>query len=147
MSGFRAAYATAVEALLGFGECMAGMAATPHELAHHLAFLIMDLTDPEFHALTLERAHQVQRGLQELIIEAMETGELQMGDAGRLARLYQEALNGALLAWAIYREGGAKDWVRREMEAFLGPYLAGRAKRASRASAGKRKRSRRERSK
>ena len=43
-------------ALFAVADCMAGMAPTPGELANHLAFLHMDLTDPDFHRLAFAQA-------------------------------------------------------------------------------------------
>ena len=40
-------------AVHAIGAGMAAMARTPEEMSNHLAFLQMDLTDPEFHALAL----------------------------------------------------------------------------------------------
>jgi hypothetical protein len=103
---------------------MAGMATSPEELANHLAFLHIDLTDPEFHHFALEQARVFQRELERIIGEAVTAGELRPCATGRLARLVQEMLHGALIAWAIHREGTARDWLRREFEALLEPYIA-----------------------
>ena len=54
----------------------------------------------------------------------MKAGELSTCDTDGLARVVQEMLHGALVAWAIYREGSARDWVRRDLDYLLGPYLA-----------------------
>src|SRR4029079_13475235 len=56
LDAFRAKHTSARAALLAYADCMAGMATSPEELANHLGFLIMDLTDPEFHALSLAHA-------------------------------------------------------------------------------------------
>src|SRR5207247_1703558 len=46
------------------------------------------------------------------------------GAAARLGGLVGEGTHGALVAWAIHREGTAREWVRREMEMLLAPYVA-----------------------
>jgi hypothetical protein len=51
-------------------------------------------------------------------------------DAGRLARLVEAAAGGSLIAWAIHREGDARDFVRADVEALLAPYRATRKKTA-----------------
>ncbi len=132
----RRAHASPLAALLAFADCMAGMAPTPEELANHLAFLVMDLTDPDFHRHALAQAEAFQSELQEIVADAVAAGELAKCDATQLARLMQETLHGALVTWAIYREGTARDWVRREMEMLLAPYL----KRGRSASRGRRRR-------
>src|SRR6516162_927761 len=43
------AHASPLAALFAWADCMARMAPTPAELANHLAFLQIDLTDPDFH--------------------------------------------------------------------------------------------------
>ncbi len=119
----RRAHASPLAALLAFADCMAGMAPTPEELANHLAFLVMDLTDPDFHRHALAQAEAFQAELQEIVADAIRAGELVKCDAAPLARLMQETLHGALVTWAIYRRGPAQQWVRREMDALLAPYL------------------------
>jgi AcrR family transcriptional regulator len=122
LADLRAQHQSPRAALLAYAECMAGMAATPEELANHLGFLIMDLTDAEFHRLTLDQARAYQKELKAWCDEAVRAKEFKPCDTSRLARLFAEVLHGALLAWAIYRDGEARRWVRREMEAFLEPY-------------------------
>jgi AcrR family transcriptional regulator len=122
MAHLRSAHPSPLVALGAFADCMAGMAPTPDELANHLAFLNMDLTDPEFHRYALDQAHAFQTELKSLLDAAVKTGELKPVDTSRLARLFQETLHGALVTWAIYRDGSAREWVRREMDMLLEPY-------------------------
>src|SRR5262245_43242268 len=122
MAALRAAHPSPLAALRAYAECMAGMAPTPEELANHLAFLNMDLTDPEFHRLTLELSRGFQAELTALAEAGVAAGELVPCDTAGLARLLQEMVHGALVTWAIYREGTALDWIRRETEALLAPY-------------------------
>jgi AcrR family transcriptional regulator len=124
MAAFRA-YDSPLAALRAFAECMAGMAPSPEELANHLAFLVIDLTDPEFHCHALEQARAFQVELHALLDAAVAAGEVAPCDTARLARLLQETLHGALVTWAIYREGTAREWVRQELEMLLTPYLEG----------------------
>jgi AcrR family transcriptional regulator len=141
MAVLRAAHASPLAALRAFAECMAGMAPSPVELANHLAFLVMDLTDPEFHRYTLEQSRVFQTELTALADAAVAAGELKPCDTARLARLMQETLHGALVMWAIYREGTAREWMRKEMEMLLAPYMSSDRRRpASRARRGRRDR-------
>jgi AcrR family transcriptional regulator len=123
MAALRAAQPTPLAALRAFADCMAGMAASPEELANHLAFLTIDLTDAEFHRHALEQAQVFQKELHALLDAAVAAREITSCDTGRLARLVQEMLHGALVTWAIYRKGTARDWLRQELQMLLAPYM------------------------
>ena len=110
---------------------MTGMARSPEELANHLSFLVIDLTDPEFHYFALAHARSVSRRHEALLDDAVDAGELHACDTEGLARVVQEMLHGTLVAWAIYREGTAQEWVRRDLEFLLTPYIAPRARRGT----------------
>jgi AcrR family transcriptional regulator len=125
LAAIRAAHPSPLAALRATGDCMAGMANSPEELANHLAFLNIDLTDPEFHRYALKGARAFTAELQALLDAGVEAGELVSCDTVRLARLVQEVLHGSLVTWAIFREGTAREWVRNDLEALLGPYIAG----------------------
>jgi AcrR family transcriptional regulator len=84
--------------------------ASPETMANNLAFLQIDLSDPEFHQLAL--AHTT----------AVEAGELEATDTARLAQGVQTVYNGALITWAIYRKGRLDAWLRRELDTLLAPY-------------------------
>lgn len=93
---------------------------TPDRFANHLAFLCLDLTDPELYepALTVHQAHG--RAITALVDEAIATGELRNGiPAGPLTRSIQTAIAGAGLTWALDREGGLPDRVATEIAAVL----------------------------
>src|ERR1700756_1202339 len=63
----------AVEAV---ARCMTQMAKTPEALANHLAFLEIDLADPDFHRLALTHARQFQKEIRALLDQAVREGEL-----------------------------------------------------------------------
>src|SRR5262249_7285223 len=127
MAGIRAAHTSPLEALRVVADCLTGMAPSPQELANHLAFLCIDLTDADFHRYALEHARSFQAELKALLEAAVGAAELVACDTDGLARLVQEMLHGALVTWAIYREGTARDWLRRDLEIILAPYLAANA--------------------
>jgi hypothetical protein len=56
--------------------------------------------------------------------DAVSSRELRDCDTDGLARVVEETLHGALVKWAIYREGSALLWLRRDLEFLLTPYLA-----------------------
>jgi AcrR family transcriptional regulator len=127
-AALRAAHPSPLAALFAVADCMAGMAPTPEALANHLAFLHIDLTDPEFHQLALEQAHAGRGELRAILDAAVKAGELAPCDTARLARAVQVTLGGGLIAWAIEREGTAAEWLRDDLEMLLQPYrLSGKA--------------------
>jgi AcrR family transcriptional regulator len=121
-AAIRAAHPSPLGALFAVADCMAGMAPTPGELANHLAFLHIDLTDPDFHRLALDQARQARRELRSILDAAVKAGELARCDTDRLARMVQVTLGGGLIAWAIEREGTAARWLRDDLETLLSPY-------------------------
>ena len=121
-AAIRAAHPSPLAALFAVADCMAGMAPTPEELANHLAFLHIDLTDPDFHRLALEQARAARAEIRAFLDDAVKAGELTPCDTERLARAVGVTLGGGLLAWAIEREGTAADSLRYELETLLGPY-------------------------
>ena len=105
----------------GLVDMSAGVAA-PEAMANSLAFLQLDLSDPEFHALALAHAQAVRKEIRVALDAAVAAGELQPTDTARLAQAVQTTYNGALITWAIYRRGRLESWLRRELEALLGLY-------------------------
>jgi AcrR family transcriptional regulator len=143
-AAIRAAHPSPLAALFAVGDCMAGMAPTPEALANHLAFLHIDLTDPDFHQLALKQAHAARGEIRALLDAAVAAGELVPCDTERLARAVQGMMGGGLLAWAIVREGTAAEWLRDDLEMLLQPYRrspkAARSRRRAARLADKKKR-------
>jgi AcrR family transcriptional regulator len=108
-----------------FVECTA-FAPTPEAMANGLAYLQIDLTDPDFHAITLAQFRAIRRETQKLLDEAVAARELRDCNTAELARLLQDLSGGAMLSWAVYREGSVAAWVRRNLQVLLAPYLPGR---------------------
>jgi AcrR family transcriptional regulator len=123
MTAIRRAAPGPLAALFAVGDCFAEMAPSPDVLANHLAFLQMDLTDPEMHELALEQANHMTAELRKLLDEAVAAGELVPSlDTGRMAIAIQSLQGGSLLSWAILRDGAARTFLRRDLEMLLGPY-------------------------
>jgi AcrR family transcriptional regulator len=95
---------------------------TPEELANSLAFLQIDISDQDFHAHTLEMSKKHVAGYRALLKDAIAAGELEPHDTLRMARAINAIAGGSLIAWAIFREGTAERWVRRDVETLLAPY-------------------------
>ena len=121
-AAIRSAHPSPLAALFAVADCMAGMAPTPEALANHLAFLHIDLTDPDFHQLALVQAREARAELQAILEAAVTAGELKKCDTARLTRAVQVTFGGGLLAWAIEREGTAAQWLRYDLETLLSPY-------------------------
>jgi AcrR family transcriptional regulator len=108
-----------------FGE-MARLAETPESLANNLAFLQIDLTDPEFRRWTLVNSRATLAGFRALLEDAIQAGELEPCDTKGLARLIQAAAHGSMVSWGFHQEGRVGEWMRRDMEVLLAPYRAPR---------------------
>lgn len=118
----RAAHRSALAALKGAADCMAQMAKTPESLANHLAFLQIDLADPDFHRLSLEHARQFRGEIRKLLEEGVRSGELRKCPTAKLANTIQAVIGGSLLNWAIHREGRAADWVLADLDTVVSAY-------------------------
>ena len=114
-------------ALRSYAACMAGLASSPDAMARNLAYLQIDLTDPEFRANLLANAHETRRQLESMVRDAVAARELlDTTPARQLARTVETVVSGALMTWACYQDGTAERWLSREVEAVLQPYLPGR---------------------
>lgn len=124
----RAAHRSPLRALEGVARCMAQMVKTPEALANHLAFLEMDLAEPDFHRLALAHARQFTQEIRALLDEAVAGGELRKCPSQRLAIAVQGMISGSLLTWAILRAGKADAWILGDLETLLRPYRTARAR-------------------
>jgi len=111
-----------LETLVELYVACSDFASTPESLANGLAYLQNDLTDPEFRAITLAQFKALQSETRKLLDEAVEARELVSCDTAELARLIQQVNGGSMLHWAVFREGSLAAWLRRDLEALLGPY-------------------------
>jgi AcrR family transcriptional regulator len=105
---------------------MARNTQSPEEAANHLAFLQIDLSDPEFYRHMVVMARRTDAGYRALLDEAVAAGELRRCDTARLARAIGALAGGSLIGWAVSREGSAESWVRADVEMLLAPYRAER---------------------
>ncbi len=130
----RSKYESPLQALVELYADCSSFAPTPEAVANGLAYLQVDLTDPEFHAITLGQFRAIEEETRKLLDEAVEAHELLSCNTEELARLLQQLNGGAMLEWAVVREGALDRWVRRDVEALLRPY---RAKKAVRRAGGR----------
>ena len=131
-AGIRAAHPDPLDALLAAATDMTRHVGSPEEMANHLAFLQIDLSDPDFHRLALENNRRILRGYRALLDEAVAVGELAPCDTPRLARAVGALAGGSLIAWAILREGEVTRFVRQDLETLIAPYRVARGARAGR---------------
>ena len=95
----------------------------PAVLANHLAFLQLDLVDPELHAVAAEHSRLVRHHVTRARCRrALATGELGAVDPGARQDRCQTTYNGALVTWAVDGRGSLAAWLRREVEAVLAPH-------------------------
>jgi AcrR family transcriptional regulator len=117
----RAAHASPLAALKAAALESASHVSTPDELANSVAFLQMDLSDPEFRRPALANSKQILAGYEALIRDAIGARELVACDAARLARAIHAIVGGSLINWAIHRDGALTSSVRRDVDTLLDP--------------------------
>ena len=122
-----AAHRSPLAAVRAYAECMAGLAQSPAALARNLAYLQIDLADPDFREQLSVQARATRAGLRDLLEAAVAAGELKRGtDVATLARTVEVVVSGSLMTWAFYHEGPADRWIRDDVNAVLAPHLARR---------------------
>ncbi len=117
----RTASRSALDAIVGVGDCMAAMAHSPQAMSNSLAFLQMDLVDPEFHALALAHSQATCAEIVKLLDEAVAAREIARCDTCVLARTIQSLIGGSLVQWAIDRDTTARERVREDLDTLLRP--------------------------
>ncbi len=94
------------------------------ELANSVAFLQLDLSDPELGALAREGALTVRRRIHELLDEACADGSLKADtDTAALATHVETTYHGAMVGWALSGSGTLERWMRSQVRAALAPYV------------------------
>ena len=120
----RAEHDSALAALRALAVESVSEVVTPQSYANHLAFLCMDLTDPELHEHALALHEARGRAVEMLLGDAVSAGELRPGaDVAALAASIQVAVAGAGLTWALDREGALAERIEREIGAILAPHV------------------------
>ena len=100
---------------------------TSAEFANHLAFLLLDLTDPDFRAVAQEYAAGVESAVADVLRAGQRAGELpglRPRRAREAARALHCAYNGGLVTWGMTGEGAPGPAVRRQLHHALAPYTA-----------------------
>lgn len=116
---------SALRAIRASTDPYARLATSPEAAVRNLAYLQRDLADPALHGNLLRMSRAGRTHYERLIAEAIKARELQPGTRVRdLARTIEITLVGSYLSWAIYREGSAARWLRKDLDAILRPHLA-----------------------
>jgi AcrR family transcriptional regulator len=126
----RAAHPRPLDALTAAATEMTRHVDTPEEMANHLAFLQIDLRDPEFYQLMLEHSARILAGYKAFLDEAVAAGDLVRCDTRRLARAVGAMAGGSLISWAVVRDGTAEAFVRKDLETLLAAYRTKTARKA-----------------
>ena len=101
---------------------LTGPVRTPEGMANHLAFLHLDLADPEFRVHAARFAETLRSRIEALLRRAVAGGELSPGvDPGALARAVGTMYNGALVTWAIEPVGPLEAALLDGIDALLVP--------------------------
>lgn len=120
----RAVYDSALDPVEGLIRAVARESAMePEEFANHLAFLHLELADPEFRALLARHAASVRAELEHYLREAADRRLLDVPDIPALAAAVDAVRNGSQLTWAMHRTGTLAATIRRDLETLLTPYL------------------------
>ncbi|MFC9324274.1 TetR/AcrR family transcriptional regulator [Kitasatospora sp. NPDC057015] len=123
----RQEHASPLGALVALTVESAAPMATPESFANHLAFLCLDLTDPELHERALAVHWAQGRAVEALLAEAVAAGELSAGtDVRALAGSVRTVTAGAGLTWALDRRGTLAQRLRQELATAVAPHLAPR---------------------
>jgi AcrR family transcriptional regulator len=136
----RAKHKSLLEALIDLYAESTSFAPTPEAMANGLAWLQNDLTDPDFHTITLDQFCTLRDETKKLLDDAVAARELRPCDTAQLARLIQHTNGGAMLSWAVYRQGSVASWVRRELLTLLRPYRSLRKRKTGKQSVRRHKR-------
>ena len=122
-AAIRSAHPDPMAAIEEVVRCYAQMAPTPEAVSKALAFLQIDLSDPEFHHHALVQARDTLTELTRLVADAVAQGRLLPCDPAAVARALNAVIGGSMLSWAVLREGTALDWMQRDVRTVLAPLL------------------------
>lgn len=96
----------------------------PENVANGMAFLFMEISDPDFHAIAVSSAKQAVELYKTMLDNAIEVGELSGAglDTRELAEAIHSMTLGSLMMWVIHRDAGSKPRTRRDLDILLRSY-------------------------
>jgi AcrR family transcriptional regulator len=118
----RAAHADPLAALSAAIAALVVGIDSPATLANHIAFLHVDLTDPDLHRQAAHHSRQVRAQMRILLAAAIDAGQLIRTDCDRLSEAIYTTYNGALLTWAMDGTGDLESWLQARVDFILAPY-------------------------
>jgi AcrR family transcriptional regulator len=96
---------------------------TAEEMANSVSLLQIALADSEFHASTRDGAVRLRAKIAERLHDAAANSELRPdADIDALAELIEIAYHGAMISWAIHRDGSLVTSLRARFAQLLQPY-------------------------
>ncbi len=123
VAGLRARHEGPLATLRAYLGCFAAMAATPEEMANHLAFFHQDVSDPALRPLADQLLRDQEATIAGLLRQAVDQGELTPCDPPALSPVLLTLATGTLLRWAIDRIGTARERLDGAVDVALRPYL------------------------
>jgi AcrR family transcriptional regulator len=116
-----------LEALRAVTAVYAQLAESPRAALRNLAYLHNDLADPALRRHLLQSSRAARAHYEKLVADTVAAGELRADtNVPALARSIEITLGGSFLAWTLYREGSAAEWLREDLETTLRPHLVRR---------------------
>jgi AcrR family transcriptional regulator len=96
----------------------------PENAANGMAFLFMEMDDPDFQAIAVASAKLAVATYKTMLDNAIEVGELSATgiDTHDLAETIHSMTLGSLVMWAIHRDAGSKPRTKRDLDTLLRPY-------------------------
>ncbi|SDH98679.1 DNA-binding transcriptional regulator, AcrR family [Sinosporangium album] len=99
-------------------------ATSGEEMANSVSLLQISLADPEFHESTRDGSVRLRAKIAERLDEAVASHELAPhANITALAELIEVTYHGAMIRWAIHRDGALIDSMKARFDQLLRPYL------------------------
>ena len=122
-AAIRQRYPDPVDAIREVVRCFAQMATSPEAVSNALAFLQVDLSDPDFHKYAHAQAKATLIELQKILDDGVKSGRVVKCDTTRLAFALNAIIGGAMVSWAIVRDGTAEKTMQQAVETLMAPYV------------------------
>lgn len=96
----------------------------PENVGNGIAFLLMEINDPDFHAIAVSSARHAVDAYKAMLDSAIEDGDLSHNgiDTLDLAETIHSMTLGSLMMWVIHRDPGTKPRTKRDLDTLLRPY-------------------------
>lgn len=122
-AAIRARHPDPIDAIREFVRCFAQMASSPEAVSNGLAFLQVDLSDPDFHRYAHAQARATLGEIKNILDDAVASGRMVRCDTRQLAFALNAMVGGAMVAWAVLRDGTAEQAMLSSVETLIRPYL------------------------